>query len=503
VSEERRMLTVDQYEYIRIAHRVYGKKIKELRRETGHSKNTIRKVLRGEYQGYSERKSQPYPVLGPYLHIIDDWLKGDKERPKKQRHTAKRIFDRLVEEHNFPGKQSNVRRYVRDAKIRIGVNAPKVFIPSDPELAREAEVDWGTVIAIIAGEQMKLKFFCMRSKYSGKHFVRCYPCERRQAFLDAHMHAFEFFGGVFRTIIYDNLTTAVQKVLVGKDRIEQESFIKFRAYYNFTPRFCNTDSPHEKGGVEGIVGYVRRNYMVPVPQAQSLEELNQKLLKKCLLYGDHVIHGREHTVNELFEKEKESLLVLPPVPFKNVALTHAKVGTYSTVIADENHYSVPNKYAGLIVRIILSVTMVEVFYKAQRIASHTRLYGKNKWQLNPDHYLELIKERPASFDTARPIQGWRKSWPESLEKLLDRLTTSHGKTKGVKEFIPILELYRNHNALDVEAAVELALEYHIGSAEGVKHILFHSIADAVPDSLGGWPETPTPDISVYSQLGGI
>ena len=497
------MLTVDQYEHIRIGRRVYGKSIKKLQRETGHSKNTIRKVLRGEYQGYSERKNQPYPVLGAYLDIIDTWLKGDKESPKKQRHTAKRIYDRLVEEHDFPGKQSNVRRYVRDAKIRIGVNAPKVFIPSDPELAREAEADWGTVTAIIAGEPMTLKFFCMRSKYSGKHFVRCYPCERQQAFFDAHMHAFAFFGGIFKTIIYDNLTTAIQKVLKGKGRTEQDSFSKFRAYYNFTPRFCNVSSPHEKGGVEGIVGYVRRNYMVPVPQAESLEELNRKLLEKCRLYGNHVIHGREHTVNEFFEHEKERLLALPHVPFENIALTQAKIGRYSTVIADENHYSAPNKYAGLKVRVILSVTTVDIFYNGQKVATHNRLYGKNKWQLDPDHYLELIKKRPESFDTARPIQGWRKSWPPSLEKLLDKLTASHGRTKGIKDFISILELYCKHDVSDVEAAVELALEYHVSSAEGVKHILLHSVADAVPASLGGWPEAPIPDVSIYSQLGGI
>ena len=138
-------------------------------------------------------------------------------------------------------------------------------------------------MAIIAGEGTRLKFFCMRSKYSGKHYVRFYPCERQAAFFDGHIHAFSFFGGVFRTVVYDNLTSAVEKVLKGKDRREQEAFRKFHSYYNFTARFCNVNSGHEKGGVEGLVGFARRNYMVPIPRAESLEELNEQILLSCLI----------------------------------------------------------------------------------------------------------------------------------------------------------------------------------------------------------------------------
>jgi transposase len=298
------MLTVDQYSYIRTAHRVYGKTIKQIARETGHSKNTIKKVLRGEYSGYKPRIEQPYPILGPYLNLIDQWLKDDKKRPKKQRHTAVRVFNRLKQEHDFEGAETTVRRYVREAKLRLGVGAGQVFIPSDPQAGIEAEVDWGRCIAILGGIETWLKLFCMRSKFSGKHFVCCYPCERQQAFFDGHIRGFSFFGGVFPILIYDNLTTAVQKILRGKNRILQESYDKFRGYYNFEPRFCNRGQGHEKGGVEGLVGYARRNYMVPVPEADSLEDLNKKLLQECLSYGDHRIAGRQHTVNELSEEEK-------------------------------------------------------------------------------------------------------------------------------------------------------------------------------------------------------
>jgi len=167
-----------------------------------------------------------------------------------------------VEEHGYKGGESTVRRYVRLAKLSLGIEMPCAFIPCDPEVGHEGEVDWGSAIAVIAGEEIRLKFFCMRSKYSGKHFVRFYPCERQQVFFDAHIHAFAFFGGVFPVLIYDNLTTAVQKVLLGRNRIEQASFSSFRAYYCFEARFCNPGNGHEKGGVEGMVGYVRRNYLI-------------------------------------------------------------------------------------------------------------------------------------------------------------------------------------------------------------------------------------------------
>ena len=498
------MLTVDQYSYIRTAHRVYRKKIKQIARETGHSKNTIKKVLRGQYSGYKPRIEQPYPVLGPYLAIIDRWLTDDKKRPKKQRHTAVRVFNRLRQEHNFQGSETTVRRYVREAKLRLGVGAPQVFIPSDPEAGVEGEVDWGRCIAILGGIETRLKLFCMRSKFSGKHFVRCYPCERQQALFDGHIRGFSFFGGIFPVLIYDNLTTAVQKILCGKKRVLQESYDKFRGYYNFVPRFCNRGQGHEKGGVEGLVGYARRNYMVPVPVADSLEDLNQKLLQACLTYGDHRIAGREHTVNALYEEEKEHLLSLPDIAFSNLETAGGKVDKYATVMVDKNRYSVPSSYAHFKVSVILHVDRVEVFYGSKQITSHNRLYGNNKWSLLPEHYLELIAQRPQAFESARVIRQWRPQWPFCLERLLDKLCQRQGHTKGIKDFISVLMLYKDHAAGDIELAVNKALSSGTGSSQAVKHILIHKEGDDSQSfsSLDNWQTLPPPDVSVYGQIGG-
>lgn len=494
---------LEQYDYIRTAHRVYGKSIWQICRETGHDRKTIRKVLRQEPFLYGPREVQVFPVLGPYISLIDQWLTEDKQRPKKQRHTARRIYRRLREEYGFTGGESSVRHYVQEAKVRLGVKVAKAFIPLDPEVGQEAEVDWGTAMAIIDGKPTPVKFFGMRSRYSAKHFVRGYPCERQQAFLDAHLHAFVFFGGIFPTLVYDNLSSAVKKVLHGKGRVEQAEFAKFHAYYNFAPRFCNPAAAHEKGGIEGLVGYVKRNYFVPLPEAGSFEVLNQKLLGECLSYGDHRLQGREKTVNEFFLEEQAGLLSLPAVPFTVTQISSGKVDPYATVRVDKNRYSVPSRYVGLKVQVHMDIDRVNLFHGGKRLATHPRVFGNNKWQLDPDHYLELIQQRPGAFHGARPLRRWREMWPPCLDRLLTSFQESQGETAGIKDFISVLLLYREHSAEDIQAAVELALEHRISSSAGVRHILLHARGAPKPAPLNHWPATVLPDLSIYDQLGRV
>jgi transposase len=497
------MLRVEHYEYIRTGYRVYGLSKSQLAKQTGHSRNTIKKILRQEHTGYTERSHQPFPVLGPYMRVIDSWLKDDKEQHSKQRHTARRIYNRLVKEHGFQGSESTVRRYVRQAKARLGLGGQKAYIPGLPDIGQEAEVDWGDVRAVIAGETRCLKLFCLRSKYSGKCFVRVYPVERQQALFDGHIRAFDFFGGVFRRLIYDNMTTAVQKILKGKKRLEQESFRAFRAYYTFETSFCTPGEGHEKGGVEGLVGFARRNFLVPVPEVESLEELNQHLLQECLAYGGHVIFGRERPVQELFEQEKEHLLDLPQIPYANEMTSSGKVDHYSTVIVDKNRYSVPTRYAGFRIQALLSIGRVRIFHDGREIASHERVFGNNKWVLEPDHYLDLLHQRPGAFATARPIKQWRPLWPESFERLLKRFETVQGRSKGIKEFIEVLMLYREFDPEAVERAVELALSSGVSSVQAVRHLLMAPSLETKMERLEAWPRFPQADTSVYARLGGV
>lgn len=366
---------------------------------------------------------------------------------------------------------------------------------------RRLKADWGRAIAIMQGARIPFHFFCMRSKFSAKPFIRAYPCEKQQAFFDAHVHAFNFFGGVFPAIVYDNLTSAVQKVLMGRARIEQEGFRKLKAYYNFDARFCNPAAAHEKGGTEGMIGYIRRNYLVPIPVLESFEELNEKLLNACLRHGTHRTQGRTESVDNLFEREKAHLIPLPAVPMGNVYVSETRVNKYATVIVDKNHYSVPVSHVRLKVRVELTIDRVDIFYDGRRIASHARLFGNNKWQLDPQHYLELIRRKPGAFDSALVIRRWRKEWPACLERLLARFKERQGDTPGIKDFISVLMLYRDHPPEDIEAVVELALENSVSTSDGIKHILIYSGPEEQFVPLQGWPATMIPDVADYAQLG--
>jgi len=256
---------------------------------------------------------------------------------------------------------------------------------------------------------------------------------------------------------------------------------------------------HSKGGVEGMVGYVRRNYMVPIPQAESFEELNQKLLKDCLSSGRHRLEGRNETVGELFEKEKAHLVSVPEVAFSNIQTTDARVNPYSTALVDKNHYSVPTRYVGLRVQAVMKVSEIEIYSDRKRIATHKRAFANNNWQLDPDHYLELLQQRPQAFDSARPIRQWRQRWPASMEHLLAKFQETHGPT----DFVSVLMLLRDHEADQVYAAVDLALENGVGSSSGVKHLLLHSSPKETIPPLPNWPATAPANVSVYGQLGGV
>lgn len=464
---------MDQYELIRTAHRVYGKSIRQIRRETGHHRKTIRKALRGEEPKYRRKKKVRCPVMEPVAPLIERWLKEDKSRPKKQQHTAHRIWCRLVEEEDFKGSESTVRRWVREWKAARGEGGCRAVVPLDPEVAREAEVDWGTAEVEMGGRRQRVKLFVMRSRYSGKPFIRAYPWERQEMFFDAHMHAFAYYKGVHRKIVYDNLTVAVKAILRGRKRKEQEQFTSFRSYYTFEAVFCNPGRGREKGGVEGLIGFARRNFLVPLPRVDSFEELNEQLLRRCLEYGDHQIRGRQEkrTVNERFEEEADRLMPLPSRPYPNSKSWKVKVDPYQTVRVDRNRYSVPRRYVGRWIHAQIGCSRITLWAEESKVAEHPRLFSNTKWQLDPLHYLELIEQRPQSFDRARPILQWRSRWPEQYERALGELRRRHGENRGTQEFVRILKLHEEYDGEELLRAVDQALDHRCISWDTVVQLL--------------------------------
>jgi hypothetical protein len=325
----------------------------------------------------------------------------------------------------------------------------------------------------MAGQLVTVKIFCMRSRYSGKSFVRAYPMERQEMFFDGHMWAFAFFGGVFPVIVFDNLKTAVRTVLRGKSRVEQDQFIKFRSYYTFEARFCNPDSGREKGGVEGLVGFARRNFLVPLPEVADYEELNKLLAERCLAHGNGIIAGREdrRTIDERHEEERCRLLPLPPKPFENIKPVQVQISRYQTAMVDRNRYSVPSAHVGCKVWAHMDCDRIRIYADNKEIADHPRLFGNSKWQIDSQHYLELIAERIQAFESARAIRQWRPSWPEAYEAMLSILRDRLGNNKGTRDFVRILQLHADHPSEEVNRAVEQALEYSSYSYDAVKHLL--------------------------------
>lgn len=502
------MLKMDQYELIKTAHRVYGKSIRAIAREYGHSRKTVRKVLREVSPRYTRDQGCSCPVMDPHRSVILNWLRSDQEMPKKQRHTARRVYTRLVKEYDFRGAESTVRRFVRQLKVSEGLSKREAFVPLEADVGQEAEVDWGKAVARIAGERRDVQLFCMRSKYSGQDFVRAYPQSRQEMFFDGHIRAFHYYGGVFPTLIYDNLTSAVLKILTGRQRIEQEAFRRFRSYYTFESRFCNPGKGHEKGGVEGLVGYARRNYLVPLPEVDSFDELNELLLSSCIASNRRTISGRDEPIAALFEAERQFLLVLPAAPYPVKQLISSVVSHYSTVRVDHNRYSVPTDYVGYNVEVELMVEHVVIYHNRRRIAAHERLFGKNKWQLDPFHYLKLLFHKPGAFEAARPIRQWRCSWPAAYEQLLSHLRFKNGHSGGTKAFLAVLMLSTDYPKELFERALEEAVRLSLSDAASVQSLLNHWLSEQAPQErlsmeehpkLAGFEVAP-PDLQPYGTL---
>ncbi len=340
VYRRKEMIIVEDKEEIRRAHYIHGKSIRQIHRETGHHRRTIRKALEdGMKPEYQRRKPQAQPVMAPVKIIIDQWLEKDKTQPPKQRHTAKRIHERLKTEYEFNGAESTVRHYVAQRRRELG-NGNDVFIPLVYAPGHMAQVDFGAAEIIIAGEQLTAQIFCLRMCYSKQSFVMALPNQSQESFFEGHVRAFDFLGGVPGQLVYDNLKTAVNKVLKGRDREEQVSFVAFRSHYLFQSRFCTPAQAHEKGLVEGLVGYSRRNFLVPMPEEATWDDLNNYLWDKCKAEGPRRLRGMQETIGQALALEQHKLLPLPSKPFPCCRFQTLQANAFVLVTLHIYRYSV-------------------------------------------------------------------------------------------------------------------------------------------------------------------
>jgi hypothetical protein len=333
----------------------------------------------------------------------------------------------------------------------------------------EAQCDWGAAQVRIAGVEQTAHLFCFRLAYSLKPVVYAFPTERQECFLAGHLHAFQVLGGVPHRITYDNLGSAVTKVLTGRSRQEHEQFVAFRAHYLFDSHFTlpGRDGAHEKPLVESLVGYARRNFLVPVPAVASWDALNRLLEERCAAEDARTTPGRDRSIGTRWQEERARLRPLPGHPFPCSRTVAVKATRQSLVTFERNRYSVPTRFAGE--RLVLRAFPwhVEVSDGQMVVARHPRLYGRDGEQFDPLHYLHVLEHKPGAFDLTRPIQRWRTTWPLVYEQYLTALRQAR-PPDATREFVRVLQLHARYGPEQIAAALTQALQLRCWSAEAVE-----------------------------------
>ena len=427
------MYKVDVYLRVRRAVMVDGMSIREASRVFGLHRDTVRKMLVFSVPpGYLRQSPPKRPKLEPFTGVIDRILEDDLGRPRKQRHTAKRIFERLREEYRFDGQYTIVKDYVREHRRQ----SREVFVPLS-HAPGHAQCDFGEALVVIGGVEQKAHCFVIDLPHSDGCFVKAYPAETTEAFLDGHVSAFAFLGGVPQSILYDNTKLAVARILGDGRRKRTRAFTELQSHYLFDDRFGRPGKGNGKGKVEGLVGYVRRNFLVPIPSFANFEALNTYLEQRCLERMDAKLRGHSETIGQRMERDLEVLLPLPPVAYDACEKQAGRVSSLSLVRYRTNDYSAPVAYGHRDVLVRGYVDQVVISCGSEVIAKHHRSYERDDFVYDPIHYLPLLERKPGALDQAAPLQSWEL--PEDFGTLRRLLESRMGR-RGKREFVQVLRL---------------------------------------------------------------
>lgn len=503
---------MEQFEQIRRDRDRDGLSIRELAERHGVHRRAVRQALASPLPPAKRSPAwRPAPKLGAYRELIDEWLAADLDAPRKQRHTAKRIWRRLVDEHGVQVAETTVRDHVRKRRRELGFAAREVFVPQIHAPGVTAEVDWGQAEVELAGVRTRVHLFFMRSCFSGAAFSMASPVETQQAFLEGHAHAFDWFGGVFAEVRYDNLGSAVKKVLKGRRRIESDRFVALRSHYLYDSMFTRPgiEGAHEKGGVEGEVGRLRRNHLVPVPQVDSIAQLNVLLLSACEHDLARRIAGRPGTVGQLLAVERPLLRALPAEPFDAREIASVRVDAKALVTVRQNRYSVPVALAGLRVAAAVGAREIVISHSGDVVACHERLHGRFGTSAKLDHYLELLQRKPGGLERSLALaqERDRGAWPGCFDELWRALGARYGASEAARQMVDVLLLAREHGPARVELAVRGTLAAGAVDGRAVAVLARRSSAPVLPPprliDLGARlaaHDRPEPDLAGYDAL---
>jgi transposase len=439
----------------------------------GIDRKTVAKILKHSVPpGYRRAAPPVRPKLDPFIPVIDQILEDDKRVIKKQRHTARRIHTRLRDEHGFTGGITIVTDYVREKQRRTR----EVFVPLS-HAPGHAQVDFGESLGVIGGVERKLHYFAMSLPHSDAFFIKAYPAETTEAFCDGHNAAFAFFGGVPLSALYDNTVIAVAKILGDGKRVRTRTFSELQSHYLFDDRFGRPGKGNDKGNVEGVIGYGRRNFLVPAPRFESFDTLNAWLEEQCLKRQDDIVRGHSESIGERLMRDLDALMALPPVPYDACEKVSTRATSISMVRYRNNDYSVPVAFAHHEVQIRGYVHEVIIGCGAEVIARHTRSYEKADMVFDPMHYLPLLEQKVGALDQAAPLRGW--DLPEEFMTLRRLLEARMGKP-GKREYVQVLRLLESFEIGHVHGAVRQALDLGAIGYDAVKHLILCRIERRPP-----------------------
>lgn len=460
---------------------------------------TIQKIARSaEPAAYSQSRPRDKPVLGRFLPLVHQILEQDRLAPPKQRHTARRIFERLRDEHDYAGCASIVRAAVADWKM----STAEVFVPL-LHPPGEAQCDFGRAEVLLGGVAHKAALFVMTLPHSNARFAALSPRECSETFHEGHARAFAFLGGVPARVRYDNSRLAVVKLADRHERQLSGEFLRLAAHFGFAHVFCGVRRPQEKGHVENGVGYVRRNFLVPVPAADSWEQHNERLTASCQRELDRSADRANRPTAQLLAADRAAFLPLPAEPFSARRTELVTINSLSLGRFDGNDYSVPVALAYRTLCATGGSDTVRFSHQGQVVAQHRRCWGKGEVTFEPLHYLALLEHKPFAFDSARPLAGWQL--PDCFCALRKRLEEAD-RREGTRQYIRVLRLLESHDLDAVSAAVSAALRLAVADADAVRLLLERALERPAADfDTGGRPQLsavrlPPIDLSVYTVL---
>jgi transposase len=427
-----------------------------------HWKTLVKILTHEEPPGYRRVQPPRRPTIESVLPVIRQILDADAKAPRKQRHTAKRIWQRLRDEHGFTGGYTVVKDAVREMKV----GRKEVFLPLDHPPG-EAQVDYGFATVNLAGVETEVALLVMSLPHSGAVYLQVFPRECTETFLEGHVRAFRFFGGVPRRIAYDNAKVAVAKIVGSRERVVTKEFSRLKSYHLFEAHFCLVRRPNEKGHVERLVDYARSNFLVPVPSVASLTELNATLEEQCRQDQERHVRGKPGTIATGLVEDRSAFLALPARPFEARRVAPTTADSLSLATFDTNEYSVPTKYAYRDLTVIATVDEVKIVHEDQVVARHVRCWDREQCRYDPIHYLAILERKPGGFDFAKPLKDW--SLPACFDLLRRRLEAD--ERHGTRAFIRILRLLERHSLEQLTDAVEYALDLDVVDPESVRVIL--------------------------------